>query len=133
RVPAVAERLAEVAAQCAADEARVLHRQGIVEAQTLTGLVHVLGLNVHGHEEQDGIAGEAHHEEDRREGQKNYERRLGETGDDVGPHGPTVVSRCYAWPGRRRPSLSRRARGPSKAGSSPRCRSGTRSAPRPTP
>jgi hypothetical protein len=92
RVLPVAERLAEIAAGRAHDEARVLHGQGIVEAQALAELVHVLGLDVHRHEKQHGIAGQAAHREDRGEREEQDERRLAEAGHDVGPHGPTVVS-----------------------------------------
>lgn len=41
---AIAERLAEVSAHGPADEPRVLHEHGAVEAETLAPLVHVLGL-----------------------------------------------------------------------------------------
>jgi hypothetical protein len=90
----VAQRLAEVPAHGAAHEARVLDGEGIVEAQALPEFVGVLGLDVHRHEEEHGIAAEAHHAEDRGERQEDHERRLHETGEEVAPHGATVVSRA---------------------------------------
>src|SRR4029453_6493515 len=60
----VAERLAEIPADRAGHEARVLHGEGIVEAGALTELVEVLRLDVHGQEEEHGTAAEPSEEED---------------------------------------------------------------------
>src|SRR5205814_10508580 len=92
RVLLVTQRLAEVAAQGARQEAPVLDGERIVEAEALAELVHVLRLDVHGHEEQDRIAREAHHREDRGQREEDDERRLAEARQDVGPHGPTGPS-----------------------------------------
>jgi len=92
RVLPVTQRIAEIAADRACEEARVLHRHWIIEAEALAELIHVLGLDVHRHEEENRIAGEADHGEDRREREEHDESGLGEAGHDVGPHEPTFVS-----------------------------------------
>jgi len=96
RVLPVTQRIAEIAADRACEEARVLHRHRIIEAEALAELIHVLGLDVHRHEEENRIAGEADHGEDRREREEHDESGLGEAGHDVGPHEPTFVSWRYA-------------------------------------
>ena len=76
RVTPVAQRLSEVAAHGAPHEACVLHEERIVEAQALAVLVDVLGLDVHRHEEQHRVAGQAHHPEHGREREEDDEHGL---------------------------------------------------------
>ena len=80
-VAPVAQRLAEIAAGRAREKAAVLHGQRIVEAEALAKLVDVLGLDIHGQEEKDGIAGQPYQEEDGGEGEEDHERGLGEPRD----------------------------------------------------
>ena len=108
-VTPIAERFAEVAAHRLRHEARVLHGEGIVEAQALPRLVDVLGLDVHGEEQEHGIPGQPHEEEHHGEGQEHHERGLAETGEEVAAHPDecTRTVRGHAEEGRidRRPHM----------------------------
>ena len=74
---AVTDRLAEVAAQGAGEEAPVLDDEGIVEAHRLAKAPDVLGGRLRGQEDHGGIAGEIqdeeHHEGDAEQDEEGLE------------------------------------------------------------
>src|SRR5574342_466473 len=83
---AVADRLAEIAAQGPLEEAEVLHEHGIVKAHGLAEAGHVLGRRVGRQEEGGRVTGEVQYQEHDDRDAEEHEHRLPEPAEEIGPH-----------------------------------------------
>src|SRR2546430_1253092 len=95
---AVAHRLAEVAAQRAREEARVLDEERIVESHRLAEALHVLGRRIRRQQDEGRVAREVEDEEDDERDAEKDEQRLEQPTGEVRPHGarrrPATASMC---------------------------------------
>ena len=77
------QRFAEIAVQQVAQEDQELHRQRLVEMETLGERLDLLGRAVDVEEDVDGIAGQPQHDERREGHQQQGERQEGQAAKDV--------------------------------------------------